>query len=120
MLNPTSANSAYGPRGWRAVYVPVGIIFVGLGVLIILPALLLPRFGIGLDLHGRTLVGLGGTLTTELILFGFLWRWLKAQGRTLRHLGWGRPTTWPANLVGIIFAVKSFPPWQARSETEHD
>lgn len=105
MTNPTLANSSYGPHGWRAVFAPIGIIFVGLGVLVILPALLLPRLGIQLDLRGRTLVALGGTLTTEVILFSFLRRWLKGQGRKLQDIGWGQPTTLPAILVAIVFAV---------------
>ena len=51
-----------GPRGWRAVYLPVLIIIFCLGVFIILPAILMPRLGVRLEMRGRTLLGLGGTL----------------------------------------------------------
>ncbi len=96
---------ASGPRGWRAVYVPIGIILLSLGLLIILPTFLVPRLGIPIDLRGRTLVALGGTLLAELILFGFLLRWLKGQARTLTDIGWARPTTLTAILVGLVFAI---------------
>ena len=80
--------ASYGPRGWRSVFRPVLIILLGLGFLIILPTLFLSRLGVALDLRGRTLVGLTGTLIAELILFGFLIRWLKGQGRSLKDIGW--------------------------------
>ncbi len=78
-----SPQSAYGPRGWAAVFRPIASIFVGLGLFVILPMVLLPRLGAGIDLRGRMLVALVGTLLAELMLFGFLWRWLKGQSYAL-------------------------------------
>lgn len=101
---PTT-NISYGPRGWQSVFRSVLILFLGLGFFIILPTFLLPRAGIRLDIRGRTLVGLVGTLTAELVLFGFLLRWLHGQGRSLEDIGWRRPTTIPAILLGILFAL---------------
>lgn len=94
-----------GPRGWRAVFLPVLIIIFCLGIFIILPAILLPRFGVRLEMRGRTLLGLGGTLIAELVLFGFLLRWLKGQGRSLKDIGWNRATTSPAVILGVVFAL---------------
>ena len=98
-------NSSTGPHGWRAVWLPVVIMIACLGILIILPTFLLTRFGIKLDMRGRTLVGLGGTLVSELILFSFLLRWLRKQGRNLKDIGWRRTTTLPAVIIGVIFAL---------------
>ncbi len=101
---PVTTDISNGPRGWQSVLRPVLILFLGLGIFIILPTLLLPAFGARLDLRGRTLVGLGGTLAAELVLFFFLLRWLKGQRRSLKDLGWGRPTTIPAIVLGLVFA----------------
>lgn len=94
-----------GPRGWRAVFLPVLIIIFCLGVFIIMPVILMPRFGVQLEMRGRTLLGLGGTLIAELVLFGFLLRWLKGQGRGLKDIGWNRSTTFPAVILGVVFAL---------------
>ena len=48
---------------------------------------------------------MGLRLRAELILFGSLLHWLKGQGRDLADLGWGRPTTLPAILLGLVFAI---------------
>ncbi len=93
------------PQGWKSVFRSVLILFLGLGVFVILPIFLIPRFGIRLDLRGRTLVGLGGTLAAEMVLFGFLLCWLREQGRSLRDIGWNRPTTITALILGVIFAL---------------
>lgn len=98
-------NSSKSPHGWRAVWLPVVILIFCLGILIILPTVALTRLGITLDIRGRTLVGLGGTLASELILFGFLLRWLKGQGRSLKDIGWNRPTTMPAVILGVTFGL---------------
>ena len=82
----SSDHPSYGPRGWQSVYRPVLILLFCLGIFIILPTFLLPHFGVKLEIRGRTLVGLGGTLAAELVLFVFLMRWLKGQGRSLRIL----------------------------------
>ncbi len=84
---------------------PIAIIFVSLGFFVILPMFLVPRLGLALDVRGRTLIALGGTLLAELTLFGFLWRWLKGQGRSLSDIGWRGPTTLLAVLLGIVFAA---------------
>ncbi len=105
MTNTSSANSSSGPRGWQAVFRPIVIILIGLGVFVILPTFLIPRLGLQLDIRGRTLVGLVGTLAAELLLLGFLLRWLKTQGRSLKDIGWGKPTTLPAIALGIVFAL---------------
>jgi membrane protease YdiL (CAAX protease family) len=101
----TATSRSYGPRGWQAVFRPVLITLLGLGVFVILPTFMLPRLGIKLDLRGRTLVALGGTLIVELVLFGFLLRWLRGQGRSLKEIGWNRPTTLPAIILGVGFAL---------------
>ncbi len=105
MINTSSANSSHGPRGWQAIFRPIVIIFIGLGVFVILPAFLIPRLGLQLDIRGRTVVGLAGTLAAELFLFGFLLRWLQPQGRSLKDIGWGKPTTLSAIALGIVFAL---------------
>jgi membrane protease YdiL (CAAX protease family) len=101
----SSNHPSYGPRGWQSVYRPVLIILFCLGIFIILPIFLFPRFGVNLEIRGRTLVGLGGTLAAELVLFAFLMRWLKGQGRSLKDIGWSRPTTASAIVFGIAFAL---------------
>jgi hypothetical protein len=70
-----------------------------------MPTFLLPRFSISLEIRGRALVGLAGTLAAETILFAFLMRWLKGQGRSLKDIGWSRPTTVLAIVLGIAFAL---------------
>ncbi len=105
MTDITPSSSSYGPRGWDGVIRPVAVIFIGLGLFIVLPTILLARLAVHLDIRGRTLVGLGGTLVAELILFGFLLRWLKGQARSLAAIGWARPTTIPAIMLGVIFAL---------------
>jgi len=101
---PFESVSESGPRGWQAVYYPIGVILLGLGLFILLPTFLLPNIGVNLDMRGRTLVGLGGTLTAELTLFAFLLRWLNVQGRRLKDIGWRQPTTALAVALGILFA----------------
>ncbi len=106
MANVTALlNSMNGPRGWRAVYVPVLIMLACLGVLIVSPVVLLARLGIILDMRQRTSVALVGTLMSELILFGFLLRWLKSERMTFADIGWRRPTTIPALILAITFAL---------------
>ncbi len=105
LRRPVSKNISNGPRGWQSVLRAVFILFLGLGLFIILPTFLLPAMGARLDIRGRTLVGLGGTLAAELVLLFFLLRWLKGQGRSLKDLGWGRPTTIPAIVLGLVFAL---------------
>ena len=101
----SSDHPSYGPRGWQSVYRPVLILLFCLGIFIILPTFLLPHFGVKLEIRGRTLVGLGGTLAAELVLFVFLMRWLIGQGRSLKDIGWGRHTTVSAIVLGIAFAL---------------
>ncbi len=106
MANVTALlNSMNRPRGWRAAYVPVLIMLACLGVLIVSPVVLLARLGIILDMRQRTSVALVGTLMSELILFGFLLRWLKSERMTLADIGWRRPTTIPALILAITFAL---------------
>lgn len=102
---PVTTNPSNGARGWQSVFRSVLILFLGLGIFIVMPTFLLPVLGVRLELRGRTLVGLGGTLAAELVLFFFLLRWLKVQGRSLKDLGWGRPTTLPAIVLGLVFAL---------------
>lgn len=104
MIRPTQ-NVSYGPQGWKAVFRPVLILFVCLGFFIIMSTFLLRGFGIHSELRGRTLVGLAGTLVSELVLFGLLMRWLKGQGRSLKDIGWGRKTNSTALLLGVLFAL---------------
>lgn len=93
------------PSARTVVLRPILVLLVGLGLFIILPAILIPRLGLQLDLRDRTLVAFAGTLIAELILFAFLLRWLHAEGRTLRDIGFGRPTTAGAVAFGVLFAV---------------
>ncbi|MCX8024591.1 MAG: CPBP family glutamic-type intramembrane protease [Thermanaerothrix sp.] len=92
-------------HGWRTVFRPVLIMLFFLGALIVWPAILLSRLGIRLAIRERTLLALGGTLVTEMILFGLLLRWLKKQGKNLKDIGWGRPTTLSAILLSTVFAL---------------
>jgi hypothetical protein len=74
-------------------------------VFLLLPRLLLVVLGMSLDLRGRTAVALGGTVLGALVALGLLLAWLHRHGRSLADLGWRRPTTPPALLLGLVFGL---------------
>ncbi len=92
-------------RIWSEVAATVVVYQQLLVVFIAVPPFLLPALGYHLNLRQGTAVTLGGTLVAELIALGLLLSWLRREGRSLADLGWRRPTTWPALVLGVAFGL---------------
>jgi membrane protease YdiL (CAAX protease family) len=58
-----------------------------------------------MDIRAATAWEVGLFLVPFAIVIGVMWVWMRRQGRTLADLGWRRPSTWTALILGVLLGL---------------